>query len=89
MHMTLRTEIEIGCTLPSCSMYVVYYYSDWLYVIEMLTYFNDSHDIKKCVESRLSGMIESSHDNKPLYYFHFTILVFAEKSRAGTNENII
>lgn len=45
--MTLRTEIEMGCTLSSCSMFMVYYYSDWLYIIEILAYFNASHDKKK------------------------------------------
>lgn len=45
--MTLRREIGIGCTLSSCSMFMVYYYSNWLYIIEILTYFNVSRDIRK------------------------------------------
>lgn len=62
--MTSRTEIEMGCTLSSCSMFMVYYYSDWLYIIEILAYFNASRDKKKFLESCLSWKIENSCDTK-------------------------
>lgn len=73
----------MGCKLSSCSMFIVYYYSDCLYTMDILTYLNVSHDIKKkaVYQERLRAAMILR-----LPFYHTCI---GRKSRAGTNENII
>lgn len=73
MHMTLRKEIEMGCRSSSYYMFALYYYSSCLCIIEMLSCFTLCHDVKKGLESHLTGKTESSHNTETI------ISAFADK----------